>query len=85
MTPKIHRNKRKKHFLQNTEGSRDHYAKKHSNKVWARQYAIKAGIMAKHEVSPKILGWGYVCMYRIVRIISPWAIFLTSALNRGVG
>ncbi len=35
-------------------------------------------------------GWSYscicgTCIYRIVRIISPWAIFLTSALNRGVG
>ncbi len=27
----------------------------------------------------------HVYTYRIVRIISPWAIFLTSALNRGVG
>ncbi len=25
---------------------RDHYAKKHSNKVWAWQYAIKAAMMA---------------------------------------
>ncbi len=28
--------------------------------------------------------WGQ-CTYRIVHIISPWAIFLTSALNRGGG
>ncbi len=31
--PKIHRNKKKKRFLQNVKRYRDHYAKKHSNKV----------------------------------------------------
>ncbi len=30
---KIHRNKTKKHFLKNVKRCRDHYAKKHSNKV----------------------------------------------------
>ncbi len=36
----------KKLFLKNVKRCTDHYAKKHSNKVLAWQYAIMAGMMA---------------------------------------
>ncbi len=35
-----------KNFPKNVKRCRDHYAKKHSNKVYAWQYAIKAGMIA---------------------------------------
>ncbi len=71
--PKNHINNTKKPFLQNVKRCRDHYAKKQSNKVWAWQYAIKAGMMAYNNTklykntklnihSPKMSGWGYVCL-----------------------
>ncbi len=45
-------------------------------------------VLMIYRIAPNVRRTGFylgrcTCRYRIVRIISPWAIFFTSALNRG--
>ncbi len=70
----------KRYFLQNVKRCRDHYAKKHSNKVWAWQYARKALMIAykTHTSShPNTLG---LCMFNFVFLMPSFLRLLHTAM-----